>query len=211
MNECDAGGKTASITAGRENMTDTGIIHGRFQVLHNDHMKYLMAGWERCRFLVVAITNPDPLLTKKDLADPRRSEPAANPLTYFERHIMVKEALLEAGLEAVNFSIMPFPLHFPELYRFYLPLDGTFYLTIYDRWGRRKLDLFKGAGLVTEILWEKAASEKGLTAHDIRLRMVNGEKWEDCVPVSTAQLMKRWNIPGRIRRLMESGSHRNPE
>jgi len=25
-------------------MTETGVVHGRFQTLHNDHMKYLMAG-----------------------------------------------------------------------------------------------------------------------------------------------------------------------
>jgi hypothetical protein len=66
-------------------MTDTGVIHGRFQVLHNDHLKYLLAGKARCRHLVVGITNPDPFLTKEDAAEPRRSEPGANPLTYFER------------------------------------------------------------------------------------------------------------------------------
>jgi len=27
---------------------DVGVIHGRFQVLHNDHLKYLLAGKEKC-------------------------------------------------------------------------------------------------------------------------------------------------------------------
>jgi cytidyltransferase-like protein len=43
---------------------DVGIIHGRFQILHNDHVKYLMAGKELCEHIIVGITNPDPSLTK---------------------------------------------------------------------------------------------------------------------------------------------------
>ncbi|MHA2009472.1 MAG: nicotinate-nucleotide adenylyltransferase, partial [Promethearchaeota archaeon] len=46
-----------------KNRYDLGVIHGRFQVLHNDHIKYLMAGKKLCKYLVVGITNPDPSLT----------------------------------------------------------------------------------------------------------------------------------------------------
>ena len=44
---------------------ETGIIHGRFQILHNDHVKYLLAGKQFCRHLVVGITNPDPTVDQK--------------------------------------------------------------------------------------------------------------------------------------------------
>ncbi|MFC1888297.1 hypothetical protein ACFL4G_00935, partial [Thermodesulfobacteriota bacterium] len=54
-------------------MEETGVIHGRFQVFHNDHLAYVLAGKARCRHLVVAITNPDPTLTRDDPADPDRS------------------------------------------------------------------------------------------------------------------------------------------
>ena len=43
-------------------MHKIGVIHGRFQLLHNDHLKYLLAGKKRCEHLVVGITNPDPAL-----------------------------------------------------------------------------------------------------------------------------------------------------
>ncbi len=46
-----------------------GVIHGRFQILHNDHMRYLLAGKERCEHLVVGITNPDPTLVREDAAE----------------------------------------------------------------------------------------------------------------------------------------------
>ena len=74
---------------------DLGVIHGRFQVLHNDHIKYLMAGKELCKHLVVGITNPDPSLTRDSDTNPHRSTSIANPLTYYERYLMIQAALLE--------------------------------------------------------------------------------------------------------------------
>ena len=39
-------------------MDKVGVIHGRFQLLHNDHMKYLLAGKQRCEHLIIGICNP---------------------------------------------------------------------------------------------------------------------------------------------------------
>jgi nicotinamide-nucleotide adenylyltransferase len=178
-----------------------GVIHGRFQMLHNDHLRYLLAGKARCEHLVVGITDPDPSLSKFDPADPNRSRPLSNPLTYFERYTMVKRALLESGLEITHFSVVPFPIHFPEKYGSYVPLDGIFFLTIYDRWGRKKLEQFRRLGLNTEILWEKTLKEKGLTGTEIRNRMIKGEPWVMDVPKSTAMLVKEWGISSRLREM----------
>jgi len=52
---------------------EVGVIHGRFQVLHHDHLKYLLAGKELCRHLVVGITNPDPFTVREESADLKRS------------------------------------------------------------------------------------------------------------------------------------------
>ncbi|UCG12916.1 MAG: nicotinate-nucleotide adenylyltransferase [Deltaproteobacteria bacterium] len=187
-------------------MLDIGVIHGRFQVLHNDHLKYLMAGKERCRHLVVGITNPDPTQTREDAADLKRSSPAANPLNYFERYIMVRDAISQEGISLVDFSVVPFPINMPELYKYYVPIDSTFFLTIYDQWGRRKLELFESLGLKTEILWERPLHKKGLSGADIRKRMVVEEPWEALVPPSTRLLMKKWGIPERLRKVQQQSS-----
>jgi nicotinamide mononucleotide adenylyltransferase len=184
-------------------MVDRGVIHGRFQVLHNDHLSYLLAGKSRCRDLVVGITNPDPVLTRDDPADPNRSSPLANPLTYFERYTLVREVLLGAGLHYAEFSVVPFPVNLPALYRYYLPLDATFFLTIYDEWGKRKREQFKAAGLKTEVLWTRDPESKGQSAGEIRRRMAFGEAWEQLVPKETAILIKRWRVPERLRILYE--------
>lgn len=183
--------------------SETGVIHGRFQVLHNDHLVYLMAGLALCRHLVVGITNPDPFLTRDDNADRKRSSPSANPLTYFERYVTVRAVLAEAGVESSRFSIVPFPINIPELYRYYVPLDALFFLSIYDEWGKRKLELFSGLGLRTHVLRDVPESQKGISATDVRARMARNEPWEDLVPPAVALLVKKWDIPGRLRDIGE--------
>ncbi len=183
---------------------ETGVIHGRFQVLHNDHLAYLLAGMALCRHLVVGITNPDPILTREESADPKRSSPAANPLTYFERYVMVRAVLEEAGIEASRFSVVPFPINRPELYRYYVPLDALFFLSIYDDWGRRKLEYLTSLGLATHVLRDVPARQKGLSATDIRRRMAMNEPWEEMVPPAVVDLMKKWDIPGRLRAMGKS-------
>lgn len=178
---------------------ETGVIHGRFQVLHNDHLVYLLAGMALCRHLVVGITNPDPLLTRDESADPKRSNPTANPLTYFERYTMVRAVLEEAGIEPSRFSVVPFPINTPELYKYYVPLDGLFFLSIYDDWGKRKLEYFRSLGLATHVLREVSSAQKGLSAADIRGRMERNEPWEHLVPSVVTVLMKKWDIPARLR------------
>ena len=180
-------------------MDATGVIHGRFQVLHNDHMKYILAGKACCEHLIIGITNPDPTLTRNDPANPERSDRSANPLTYFERYVTMREALAEAGLDYREFSIVPFPINLPELYQHYVPLDAVFYLTIYDPWGRRKLEMLRSLGLKTEVMWERPPEEKGICAAEVRKLMAQGMPWEHLVPQSTAKLMKLWGIPERLR------------
>jgi len=178
---------------------ETGVIHGRFQVLHNDHLVYLLAGMALCRHLVVGITNPDPLLTRDESSDPKRSNPAANPLSYFERYVMVRTVLEEAGIASSQFSVVPFPINMPELYRYYVPLDALFFLSIYDDWGQRKLEYFRSLELATHVLRDVTPARKGLSATDIRRLMVQNGTWEELVPQAVADLMKKWDIPGRLR------------
>jgi nicotinamide mononucleotide adenylyltransferase len=178
----------------------TGVIHGRFQVLHNDHVKYLMAGKKLCRHLVVGITNPDPFLTKMEDADPERNNPLGNPLTYYERYVLVNAVLEAEGLKPHQFSVVPFPVNFPERYEYYVPMDAVFFLTIYDEWGKKKLSYFQEQGLKTHVLREVPKEQKGISASEVRAFMVKEMPWEHLVPKSVATLMNNWRIPERLKR-----------
>ena len=184
-------------------MHRTGVIHGRFQVLHNDHLCYLLAGKDRCRHLVVGITNPDPALTRDDEADPERSRPQANPLTFYERYRIIQACLLEAGVSPTDFSIAPLPINRPQLISHYVPREAVYFLTIYDHWGEKKLKLFRSLGLKTEVLWRRPAAQKGLTATQVRRLIAAGGEWESLVPPASVRLMRELGLVGRIRKIEE--------
>ena len=153
---------------------------------------------------MVGITNPDPLRTKREASNPERGSIAANPLTYFERYALVRTALEESGIPSSEFSIVPLPINLPELYHYYVPLTAVFFLTIYDDWGRRKLTYFQSLGLKTHILWEVTPDQKGLSASEIRQRMIEGEGWEHLVPKGVAGLLKQWKIQKRLKGMVKS-------
>lgn len=182
-------------------MYKTGVIHGRFQILHNDHLRYLLAGKALSKHLVVGITNPDPFLSKNEDADPNRSKPLYNPLTYYERHIMLKKALAYAGIGHDDFTIVPFPINFPERYKYYVPMDAVFFLSIYDDWGRRKLHYFRSMGIKTHVLRDVAPEKKGISATDIRHKIITGQPWEHLVPDPVPPLIYQWKLPDRLKQL----------
>ncbi len=184
----------------------TGVIHGRFQVLHNDHMKYLMAGKGLCQHLVVGVTNPDPFLTKPENADTERNDPLANPLTYYERYVLINAALEENGVKPHEFSVVPFPINFPERYKYYVPMEAIFFLTIYDEWGKQKLSYFQEQGLKTHVLWEVPWEEKGISSSEIRDLMIKEKPWEHLAPRSVTRFMDEWGIPERLKEMVGSSS-----
>lgn len=183
---------------------EIGVIHGRFQILHNDHVKYLLAGKELCKHLIIGITNPDPSLTRSSDANPHRSTPSANPLTYYERFVMIREVMLEKRLKFKEYSIVPFPINVPEFIKYYVPLDAIFFLTIYDNWGYQKKKDLKSLGLKIHVLWEVPSEKKGLSSSDIREAMITDKKWEHFLPTSVAKLMKEWDITNRLKGLTSS-------
>jgi len=182
---------------------ETGVIHGRFQVLHNDHLRYLLAGKQLCEHLVVGITNPDPFLSQKEIADPNRDDPLANPLTYYERYVLVRTVLKGAGLRSDQFSVVPLPINHPNRYQYYVPLDAVFFLTIYDDWGKQKLHYFESLGICTHVLWKVSPEQKGISARDIRQRIMENTPWEYMVPPSVPGLIRQWEVPDRLRKIRE--------
>ena len=175
-----------------------GFIHGRFQVLHNDHLKYLLAGKALCDRLTVGITNPDPDTTTCEATDTARSSRENNPLTFGEREQMVRAALEEAGVPPHTFSIVPFPICQPEVLIEKAPTDAVYYLTIYDAWGREKKQRLESLGLTTQVMWERSAKDKGLSGKLVRRAIVTGGDWRSMVPPSVAELIEKWHLQERL-------------
>ena len=171
-----------------EEVCDTGVAHGRFQPLHHGHLEYLLAAKERCRELIVGITNPDPAQIAYEPTDPGRGEAAANPFTYYERLLMVERALTGAGVPREEFRIVPFPHSFPERLWCYAPRSARYFITIYDAWGEAKQARFTDLGLDVEVLWRRTS--KVTTGSAIRARIGAGQPWEHLVDPGVAATIR---------------------
>jgi cytidyltransferase-like protein len=177
-------------------MKELGAVCGRFQIFHNDHLKYILSAKERCKHLIVGITSPDPSVSPVEKIDTHRSDVDANPSTYFERMMIIEQALYDNGLTREDFHIVPFPIGKPELIPYYVPKEATCFFTVYDDWGEEKVRRIGSLGYDTEVLWKSEI--KGLTSTFIRKCIKEGRDWKKYVPKSTYYYVKKFEIDQRI-------------
>lgn len=180
-------------------MLDTGIVFGRFQMLHLGHMEYLLEAKKLCKHLVIGISNPDPGAIKYDEACPHRSLDAANPLTFYERLQMIDGAMTEAGVDRSEFTIVPMPINYPDRIRYYVPEDGEFLLTIYDDWGMERKKIIEGLGYPVTILWTREDSSRVSSGTEIRQMMMEGKDWSHLAPPSVFRFAEEHKLADRIR------------
>lgn len=179
-------------------MGKVGVVHGRFQVLHLKEIEYILAAKMRCQKLYIGITNPDHAYVRETINDPERSKKINNPMTYIERYEMITDALIDFGVAAADFEIIPFPINRPDILLEYAPEDATYYVTIHDAWGEEKLQILQSLGLETEVLWRRPKSEKGITGEEVRRKIGFYKDWEHLVPNKVAEYIIEHRIDERI-------------
>ncbi|MDD3402908.1 MAG: nicotinate-nucleotide adenylyltransferase [Hespellia sp.] len=182
-------------------MVETGVIHGRFQVLHLKHMEYLLAAKMRCKTLYIGITHPDDLYLGGIEEDRHGIRKSDNPLTYLERYQMIHDALIDFGVKRDQFEIVPFPISRPDYITQYVPKDATFYMSICDDWGEKKYQMFTEMGMSVEVLWRKTEEDRGVTGTQVRAAIASGKDWQNLVPKTVYDYMVRHGIDERVRKL----------
>ena len=178
-------------------MDELGVIHGRFQVLHLGHVEFILAAKARCRHLIIGITNPEPEASGYDNTCPHRSQQSANPFTYYERHQMLVALLTEAGVARADYDIVPFPINFPDKLGYYAPGNAKYYLTIYDAWGEKKLEVLRGLGLEVSVLWRDR--ERITSGQEVRTLIAAAKPWAHLVPATVHQFILKHGLDRRIR------------
>lgn len=178
-----------------------GSIHGRFQPFHNEHLEYTLAALERCDFLWIGITQYDIEELQKCKNSPNRSSLTSNPLTYLERVEIIKDALIEVGVDHSKFSFIPFPIDQPEkLYQF-IDLTTTCYTTVRESWNKSKINRLSEAGYKVQILWENL-EEKEISSTIIRNSIMSGNIcWVSMVQPSTKDHILRLDLETRLKDL----------
>lgn len=182
-------------------MVETGVIHGRFQVFHLKHMEYLLAAKMHCKRLFIGITHPDDLHFATSENDTHGYIKRDNPMTFYERFEMIHDALIDFGVKREDFEIIPLPISQPEYILQYAPKDATYFMSISDKWGEEKHQIFKNLGLEIEVLWHKSEEEKGITATQVREAIANDKEWQTMVPKTVYEYIIKHKIDQRIKTL----------
>lgn len=182
-------------------MVKLGFIHGRFQLFHNDHLRYALLAKKQCEKLIVGITSPENASLIREEVDPHRSVSSANPFTFYERFNMVKVALLEAGIKREDFEIVPYPIERPEILYNYVPLSATSFFTIYDDWGYEKLNRLKKLGYGTNVLFD--TRDKAMCSTEIREKIVKEQDWKQMVPPAVYQYIIENNLTDKVKNAMK--------
>jgi nicotinamide-nucleotide adenylyltransferase len=166
-----------------------GCVHGRFQPFHGGHLEYVLRARQRCERLIIGITAADPTAVRKEDTNPHRHEPASNPFTYFERLLMIRDALLAEGLQARDFVFTPFPVHEPGLIGHYVPGGTVHFVRVYSRWEEEKVRRLRAEGFLVQVL--DPGEEKKVSGTEIRHLMCEGLPWKHLVPLTTAKIVRR--------------------
>jgi len=178
-----------------------GVIHGRFQILHYGHIEYILSALSKCKHLIIGITNFYPMvINMPDKADRNRFKSESNPFTFYERMIMIKNSLLEENIDASQFDIVPFPIEREEDIFCFTPQNATYFMTIYDEWGKRKKEKLEKLGLNIEVMWEKDISEKPTCSTIIRKMIAHGDtRWLGMVPSAVSNYILENSLDQRIK------------
>lgn len=180
-------------------MIETGIVYGRFQILHLKHLEYILAAKMRCQKLYIGITCSDELHIPGNDIENYRLKKGANPMTYVERYEMIRDCLMDFGVPRTEFDIIPFPIDCPEYLNQYVPQDAVCFMSICDEWTEKNEKLFERKGIPVEVLWRRSLEEKGVTGTQIRQRILAGEKWNDLVPRTVYDYVISHGIDNRIK------------
>ena len=171
------------------------VVHGRFQPFHLDHLVYCRLALARAEVLVVGITNFDPALTEVEPASPHRHEAAANPFSYWERALMIRDALLEDGVAASRFVLTALPVHYPARWRHYVPTDPAqcvHVLRVFSAWEEEKARRLPPG---------RRGPRGGAAAGSARARLATDQAWKELVPPAVTKQLVQLNAAQRLRGL----------
>lgn len=172
-------------------MGNLGMVHGRFQPFHNEHLEYVLSGLKRCKRLIIGITNPEPSEFKFKKSSNHRHLVESNPFTFFQRMEMIKQALTDLNIDLKLVSVVPLYLFDHLKWEFYLPNPNitTQYVRVFSSWERKKIETFKSYGFKVEII-DKGV-KKNMTGTLVRKLIGSDDDWERYVPNATSRIIKK--------------------
>ncbi|MGP3667421.1 MAG: nicotinamide-nucleotide adenylyltransferase [Candidatus Bathyarchaeota archaeon] len=167
-----------------------GLYIGRFQPVHNGHIYAIKYALGRVKELIIGVGSA------------QFSHEIENPFTAGERITMLKLGLDEAKVDRRTYLIVPIPdtqIH-------------SLWVAQVIAYTPRFNIAFTNDPLSTQLLLEAGFKVENIpllerekySATSIRIKMLNGESWEELVPSAVAEFIKKINGVERIRKLAQT-------
>ena len=164
-----------------------GLLIGRFQPFHLGHLQCVQHSLATLPELIIAIGSA------------QFSHTLHNPFTAGERVTMIRLALEEVKIDAANYFLIPIrDLRIHDLWVPHLVSQTPRFEVVFSNEPVTSR-LFKEAGFRVEPI--PFYDRETYSSTEIRQRVVQGKSWEDLVPPSVAQYIKRIFGDERLREL----------
>lgn len=162
----------------------SGILIGRMQPLHNGHIQVIKNTFKEVDELIIGIGSA------------QISHTIENPFTAGERTLMIKKALVEESVEGDKYYIIPITD----------VMNNSVWVSHVEMLTPHFNKVFSGNQLVQQLFTEAGYElsehvlfdRKLLSGTKIRDLMINNGEWEDLVPKSTAEIIKKINGVERL-------------
>ena len=109
--------------------------------------------------------------------------------------------MIDFGVSADQFEIVPFPIERQEYILQYTPKDAEYYISIFDAEDAEKYEIYKSMGLTVDVLWQRGEDEKVITGTQVRRAIAKGEDWSQLVPKTAYEYMVQNQLDERIKKL----------
>lgn len=170
-------------------------VHGRFQVFHNDHARYLKEAFSKYDYVFVGLTGCASLTSS--VSDVGRLSPSKNPLCYWERVAMISAFLREAEIGPARYQFVPFPIERPELLEYYVPKNSVCVTTIREDWNAKKVGILRALGYEVVVLYDDR--NKCISSTQVRDLIAQADPaWKKLVPLSIADYLETNQLTDRI-------------
>lgn len=167
-----------------------GFYIGRFQPVHRGHIYAIKYTLGKVKELIIGIGSA------------QFSHEIENPFTAGERFTMLRLGLDEAGVDRKLYSIIPIPD--TQIHSLWVAqvIAFTPKFTVAFTNDPLSSQLLVEAGFKVENI--PLLEREKYNATNIRIRMLNNENWEELVPSTVAEFIKKINGVERIRRLAQT-------
>ncbi len=164
------------------------LIPGRFQPFHKGHLEMVKWALSISKEVIIVIGSA------------QESHTLANPMTAGERIYVIRETLIDEGIDIKRIYLIPVPdilmnsAWVSHVKTYVPPFD------VVVSGNPLVLTLFKEAGY--NVLKPPMFEREKYVGTNIRRMMVDGDEWKSYLPPKTAELIEKLGIVKRLRRIL---------